>query len=182
MIPGWLLAPFGLFDTNTTAMCETCLVDRYNPPLSGFLAKDLSTTTLCLCSTTSMVLPVLILTSCRLISLVENVPFWWMSSVSDHSVLFLLLGGVGAAALLQGFWGTPGDLPSPRNEACRSEGGSPRCQTCCNWKPSCVVQQSEQQRWSLLRVPFLWDATGAYLDGLAEAPDGPILHRRDEVG
>lgn len=21
-----------------------------------------------------------------------------------------------------------------------------------------------------------------YLDGLAEAPDGPILHRRDEVG
>lgn len=59
----------------------------------------------------------LILTSCLLISLVEKVPFRWMSSVSDHSVLFLLLGGVGAAALLQGFWGAPGDLPSPRKEA-----------------------------------------------------------------
>lgn len=23
---------------------------------------------------------------------------------------------------------------------------------------------------------------GCYLDGLAEAPDGPILHRRNEVG
>lgn len=31
-------------------------------------------------------------------------------------------------------------------------------------------------------VPLSWDGTGAYLDGLAEAPDGPILHRRDEVG
>lgn len=28
----------------------------------------------------------------------------------------------------------------------------------------------------------LWDVTGAHLDGLAEAPNGPILHRRDEVG
>lgn len=60
-----------------------------------------------------------ILTSCRLISLVEKVPFWWTSSVSDHSMLFLLLGGVGAVGLLQGFWGTPGALPSPRKEAWR---------------------------------------------------------------
>ncbi len=87
---------------------------------------------------------VLILTSCRLISLVEKVPFWWMSSVSDHSMLFLRFGGVGAAALLQGFWGMPGDLPSPRNEACRRE--NPRCQTCCKWRPSCVVQHAEQRR------------------------------------
>lgn len=51
-----------------------------------------------------------------MISLEEKVPFWRLSSVSDHSVLFLLLGGVGTAALLQGFWGAPGDLPSPRKE------------------------------------------------------------------
>lgn len=63
------------------------------------------------------------LTSCRLISLVEKVPFRWTSSVSDHRVLFLLLGGVGVAALLQGFWGTPGALPSPRKEACGRGGG-----------------------------------------------------------
>lgn len=50
----------------------------------------------------------------------EKVPFWWTSSVSDHNVLFLLLGRVGAA--LQGFWGPPGDFPSPRNEACRWNG------------------------------------------------------------
>lgn len=86
----------------------------------------------------------LILTSCLLISLVEKVPFWWTSSVSDHSVLFLLFGGVGAAALLQGFWGTPGDLPSPLNEACRWE--SPRSQICCKWKPSWVVQHAKQLR------------------------------------
>lgn len=61
-----------------------------------------------------------LLTSCLLISLVEKVPFWWTSRVSDHSVLLRRLGGVGAAALLQGFcWGTPGDRPSPRNEAWR---------------------------------------------------------------
>lgn len=61
-----------------------------------------------------------VLTSCLLISLVEKVPFWWTSRVSDQSVLLRLLGGVGAAALLQGFcWGTPGDRPSPRNEAWR---------------------------------------------------------------
>lgn len=61
------------------------------------------------------------LTSCLLISWTEKVPFWWMSSVSDHSVLFLRLGGVGAAALLHGFWSPPGILPSPRREACRRE-------------------------------------------------------------
>lgn len=67
-----------------------------------------------------------LLTSCLLISLVEKVPFWCTSSVSDHSMLFLLLGGVGAGALLQGLWGTPGDLPSPRNEACAGGGRARR--------------------------------------------------------
>ncbi len=42
--------------------------------------------------------------------------------------------------------------------------------------------QSSEERFLALGFPFLWDVTGAYLDGLAEAPDGPILHRRDEVG
>lgn len=68
-----------------------------------------------------------ILTSCRLISWVEKVPFWWMSSISDHRVLFLLLGGVGAAALPHAFWGAPGNLPSPRSEAYRREKGHPIC-------------------------------------------------------
>lgn len=65
------------------------------------------------------IVTVLTLTSCLLISLVEKVPFWWTSKVSDHSVLLRLLGGVGAAALLHGFWGTPGvlpPLPSPRKD------------------------------------------------------------------
>lgn len=68
-----------------------------------------------------------ILTSCRLISWVEKVPFWWMSSISDHSVLFLLLGGVGAAVLPDAFWGLPGNLPSPRNEAYGWERGHQTC-------------------------------------------------------
>lgn len=82
-----------------------------------------------------------LLTSCLLISLVEKVPFWCTSSVSDHSVLFLLLGGVGTGTLVQGFWGPTGDLPSPRNEACRraaAEGGGSGSITtvrCLQWKP-----------------------------------------------
>lgn len=134
MGPGWLFAPFRLFDTNTTGICETSLVDWYNSPLSGLIYPHLHFDPWCPNFLLYVHVTVLILTSCRLISLVEKVPFWWTSSVSDHSVLFLLFGGVGAAALLQGFWGTPGDLPSPRNEACRWERGSTRCQTCCNWK------------------------------------------------
>lgn len=100
------------------------------------------------------------LTSCRLISLVDKVPFWWTSRVSDHSVLFLLFGGVGAAALLQGFWGAPGDLPSLLKEAWTEEGRQTR--------PNGTTGSARAHR--------------AHLDGLAEAPDGPILHRGDEVG
>lgn len=91
-----------------------------------------------------------------------------MSSVSDHRVLFLLLGGVGTAALLQGFWDAPGDLPSPRKEACR-------------WEEALNIRQvatGVQVVWCNEEFCCL----GAYLDGLAEAPDGPILHRRYEVG
>lgn len=54
-------------------------------------------------------------TSCLLISLVENVLFWWTSRVSDHSVLFLRLVGVGPAVLLLALRDIPGDLLSLRN-------------------------------------------------------------------
>lgn len=54
-------------------------------------------------------------TSCRLISLVENVLFWWTSRVSDHSVLFLRFVGVGPTALLLALRDIPGDLPSLRS-------------------------------------------------------------------
>lgn len=54
------------------------------------------------------------LTSCLLISLVENVLFWWTSSVSDHSVLFLRFVGVGPASLLPPLRSIPGDLLSAR--------------------------------------------------------------------
>lgn len=91
-----------------------------------------------------------------------------MSSVSDQRVLFLLLGGVGAAALLQGFWDTPGDLPSPRKEACR-------CEQDLNVRQIATGDQ-------VVRCNAEFCCLGAYLDGLAEAPDGPILHRRYEVG
>jgi len=115
---------------------------------------------------------VLILTSCRLISFVENIPFWWTSCVSDHSALFLLLGGVGAAALLQGLWGALGDLPSPRKEAWRWGKRSSQM-------TKSQARQSREEAWP----PVPWGRHGgAYLDGLAEAPHGPILHRRDEVG
>lgn len=83
-------------------------------------------------------------------------------------MLFLLLGGVGAAALLQGFWGTPGNLPSPRKEAFREKDHMSDMLTEMSLSPQCAV--------------FLLDAVSAYLDGLAEAPDGPILYRRNEVG
>lgn len=55
-------------------------------------------------------------TSCLLISLVENVLFWWTSSVSDHSVLFLRLVGVGPMVLLLALRDIPGDFVSPRND------------------------------------------------------------------
>lgn len=55
-------------------------------------------------------------TSCLLISFVENVLFWWMSRVSDHSVLFLRFVGVGPVVLLLALRGIPGDLLSPRND------------------------------------------------------------------
>lgn len=54
-------------------------------------------------------------TSCLLISLVEKVLLWWTPRVSDHSVLFLRLVGVGPAALLLALRDIPGDLLSLRN-------------------------------------------------------------------
>lgn len=92
-----------------------------------------------------------------------------MSNVSDHKVLFLLLGGVGAAALLQGFWGMPGNLPSPQKEAFRKkEHHMSDTLKGMSLSPQCAV--------------FPLDAVSAYLDGLGEAPEDPILYRRNEVG
>lgn len=64
-------------------------------------------------------------TSCLLISLVENVLFWWTSSVSDHSVLFLRLVGVGPAVLLLALRDVPGDLVSLRSDI--------------DWKQKCIL-------------------------------------------
>lgn len=47
---------------------------------------------------------------------------------------------------------------------------------------NCLVQHTEQQQQRgviCTEELFLWDVAAAYLDGLAEAPDGPVLHRRD---
>lgn len=108
------------------------------------------------------------LTSCRLISSVEKVPFWWTSIVSDHRVLFLLLGGVGA--LLQGFWGTLGDLPSPRKEA--------YMQT--RIPLSGMFVRSLNSR-SYLHTGYHSVNPNPYLQALAKSPNGPILNRRDET-
>lgn len=144
--PDWLSAPFTLFESNSTQTCEASLAHRLNSPL----VSDVGYSTLppphphltppqLFCRIHFLGIfhyLMLILTSCRLISWVEKVPFWWMSRVSDHRVLFLLFGGVGAAALLHGFWGPPGVLPSPRSEACGCERG-----LCRFVKPSCDRRQ-----------------------------------------
>lgn len=87
-------------------------------------------------------------------------------------MLFLLLGGVGATALLQGFWAMPGDLPSPRKEM--DCGGGDK-------GPLPTMPQAPCNR-TICRVCVRACVCGAHLDGLSETPDSPIPDGGDQVG